>query len=95
VRLVDLATKCCAVALNTCGTIIAAFFLHTEMCIGSHARSRERQITEKCRGFCKIVDPEVWTCLCHPSHIGIWRPLQDFCRSSGSVVNLLAPELFF
>ena len=28
------------------------------MCIGSRARSRERQITERFRGPCKIVDPK-------------------------------------
>jgi hypothetical protein len=33
VRLVALATKRCAVALNICNTVIAAFFLHTEMYI--------------------------------------------------------------
>lgn len=57
-RLVALATKCCAVTLSIFSTIIAVFFVHTEMCINSRARSRERQITERFRGSYKTVGPK-------------------------------------
>ena len=52
------AIKFCRMANNTLRIITAVFFLHTTMCIRSHARSRKRQKTVRFKDHCRIVGPQ-------------------------------------
>jgi len=63
-------TKLCTVVPNIWSTLIAVCYVHTKMCIGSHAPSREYWITLRFTSLSQRCESSAWNLL----HVSLLAP---------------------